>query len=66
MAYVDSAGYVWERGKIVGRTSPQLAGKEVSEGEYIPARSYEEARKIAPPSPDNPGGTKVKVAIGTT
>jgi len=66
MTYVDAAGYVWERGKVVGRTSPELAGKEVGEGEYIPASGYEEARKIAPPPADRPGGTKVKVAIGTT
>ena len=66
MTYVDSAGYVWEKGRVVGRTTPSKAGHEVSEGEYIPASGYEEARKIAPPPPDKPGGTKVKVAIGTT
>ena len=48
MPYVDSAGYVWKRGRVVGRTSPSKAGREVSEGEYIPASGYEEARKINP------------------
>lgn len=64
--FVDNYGYVWYRGKIIGRTTPAKSGQYVSEGEYIPAESVEEARNIVPPSEENPGGTKVKVAIGET
>ena len=62
--YVDPHGYVWEKGKVVGRTSPEHAGRSVSRQQYRRARSAREAARL--PATDPSKSQKIKVKIGKT
>jgi len=62
--YVDAHGYVCERGRVIGRTSPEHAGRSVSRGQYRRARGAREAARL--PATDPSKSKKIKVRIGTT